>query len=112
MMLHKYRVMRWDRKVTSKPEEGYDIIPEKKTDMLSSGYSRMMYNIIEDDFNKFLNYIPLEEELLDVVYSPRLADIIMRLGREIENFFKEWLDSSYSNKYPKVDLYRTLTPIE
>jgi hypothetical protein len=174
MVLHKYRVMRWDRKPTSKPkealfdgqpmkietdqektlkyavsrvaeklnslpgaskvdyrthqgydddfrpddvislivtfedghEEGYDITPEKKADMLGSGYSRMMYNIIEDDFNKFLSYVPLEEELLDDVYSPRLADIIIRLGREIENFFKAWLDSSYSNMYPNVNLYR------
>jgi hypothetical protein len=87
-------------------EEGYDIIPKKKADMLSSGYSRMMYNIIEDDFNKFLSYIPLEEDLIDEVYSPRLADIIIRLGREIENFFKAWLDSPYSDMYQNVESCR------
>jgi hypothetical protein len=87
-------------------EEGYDIIPERETDMWSSRYSLVMYKIIEDDFNNFMSYIPFEEDLLDQVYSPRLADIINRLGREIENFLKAWLKSHYADTYPNVEQFR------
>lgn len=71
-----------------------------------SGYSSEMYQIIESDFIEFTNYVPLEEGLLDNVYSPRLADIIIRLGCQIEAFFKEWLNCPLADSYPKVDSYR------
>lgn len=73
--------------------------------MFNSGYSIEMYRIIEDDFIDFIRYVPLEESHLKV-YSPKLADIIIRCCNQIETFFKEWLMLPSLDHLDKIEIYR------
>lgn len=62
-------------------------------DMYNSGYSIRMYRILEDDLIDFLNYIPAEYYNYDErkkIYSPVLSDLIIRIGSQIEMFFRNW----------------------
>lgn len=77
-----------------------------KEDMLNTGYSWKIYNVLESDFVNFTNYVPLENDLLDCVYSPRLSQIIIGIGCQIETFFVEWMNCSFSDKYPTIHEYR------
>lgn len=73
--------------------------------MFNSGYSIKMYRIIEDDFIDFISYVPLEENHLNV-YSPKLADIIIRCCNQIETFFKEWLMLPSLERFDPIEQYR------
>jgi hypothetical protein len=74
--------------------------------MFNSGYSIEMYRIIEDDFVDFISYVPLEENHLKV-YSPKLADIIIRCCNQIEAFFKEWLMLPSLDHLEQIEIYRS-----
>lgn len=73
--------------------------------MFNSGYSIEMYRLIETDFIDFISYVPLEENHLNV-YSPKLADIIIRCCNQIETFFKEWLMLPSLNHLDDIEIYR------
>jgi len=49
-------------------------------------FSTKMYNSIEDDFIRFLDYVPLDDQNL-CVYSPKLLNIILNIGPEILSIF-------------------------
>jgi len=78
---------------------------EEDLNMFNSGYSIEMYRIIEDDFIDFISYVPLEENHLNV-YSPKLADIIIRCCNQIETFFKEWLMLPSLDDFDEIEKYR------
>lgn len=48
------------------------------------------YQVIEEDFIKFIKVIPLNDERNMKVCSPILRDLIIRSCVQIEIFFKEW----------------------
>ena len=66
-----------------------------------SGASFDAYAIIEEDFLKILNVIPLESGTLNY-YSPRFGDILLRVGSNVDIFFREWLRTPELNKDPRV----------
>ncbi len=73
--------------------------------MYESGYSLRMFQILEDDVVDFLTYIPLEYYLGDKrkeIFSPRLAELLIRIGSQVDIFFKNWdiVHEVYKNKYP------------
>lgn len=78
---------------------------QENLNIFNSGYSIEMYRIIEDDFIDFIRYVPLEESHLNV-YSPKLADIIIRCCNQIETFFKEWLMLPSLDHLDKIEIYR------
>ena len=82
---------------------------EEDLNMFNSGYSIEMYRIIEDDFIDFISYVPLEENHLNV-YSPKLADIIIRCCNQIETFFKEWLMLPSLDHLEDIVTYRNMGP--
>lgn len=84
---------------------------EENLNMFNSGYSTEMYRIIENDFIDFISYVPLEENNLNV-YSPKLADIIMRCCSQIETFFKEWLMLPSLDHLKRIEIYRSKITIK
>ena len=61
--------------------------------MFKSGYTLMLYGILENDVVDFLTYIPLEYYLGDKrkeIFSPRLAELMIRIGSQIDIFFRNW----------------------
>lgn len=59
--------------------------------MFKSGYTSRLYRILEDDVVDFLTYIPLEYYLGDKrkeIFSPRLAELLIRIGSQIDVFFR------------------------
>jgi hypothetical protein len=73
--------------------------------MFNSGYSLEQYRIIESDFLIFIDYVPLEEDHLNV-HSPRLADIIQRCCTQIDTFFREWIMCSCFDEVDNIESYR------
>ncbi len=62
-------------------------------DMYNSGYSIRMYRILENDLVDFLNYIPAEYYNYDErnkICSPVLSDLMIRIGSQIDIFFRNW----------------------
>jgi len=60
--------------------------------MFKSGYTLMLYGILENDVVDFLTYIPLEYYLGDKrkeIFSPRLAEILTRIGKPSGTLFLE-----------------------
>ncbi len=61
--------------------------------MFKSGYTLMLFKILENDVVDFLTYIPLEYYLGDKrkeIFSPRLAEISTRIGNQVDTFFRNW----------------------
>lgn len=76
-------------------DEGFlnKILELSLEDMYDSGYSIRMYRILEDDFIDFLNYIPAEYYSYNErkkICSPILSDLMIRIGSQIDIFFKNW----------------------
>lgn len=61
--------------------------------MFKSGYTLRLFQILEDDVVDFLTYIPLEYYSADErkkIFSPRLAELLIRIGSQIDIFFRNW----------------------
>ncbi len=58
--------------------------------VFGNGETYEQYQVIEEDFIKFIKIIPLADERNMTVCSPILRDIIIRSCVQIEIFFKEW----------------------
>lgn len=60
----------------------------------NSGHTLMMFNALENDLIEFLKFIPLEyykeSNERELIYSPRLANILMNIGSQIDSFFRYW----------------------
>lgn len=60
----------------------------------TSGHTLMMFNTLENDLIEFLKYIPLEyykeSNERELIYSPKLANILMNIGSQIDSFFRYW----------------------
>ena len=61
-----------------------------KGGMFGTGTSFDTYSMIEEDFLNIVKIIPLEKESLNI-FSPKLSDIILRVGSNIDIFFNEWI---------------------
>jgi len=69
------------------------------------GYSWAAYKAIEEDMLRVAEYIPLETQQYDNVYSFKLADIIMRSCSHIESLLKDVIrnqDLSDHQNQPKI----------
>lgn len=68
--------------------------------------SRKMYDFIKRDFDTCIEYVALDTKHFDV-YSPRLANIILRIGPEILTVFNLILfDQKFSRffeKHPELE---------
>jgi seryl-tRNA synthetase len=77
-------------------------------DILKEGVetSRKMYDFIERDFDTITEYVALDTEHFDV-YSPRIANIILRVGPEIFRVFDLILFNEKIKRYfeenPKLE---------
>lgn len=74
--------------------------------MFKSGYTLRIFRILENDVVDFLTYIPLEYYLDDKkkkIFSPRLAELLIRIGSQVDNFFRHWdiIQSVYKKNHPK-----------
>lgn len=72
--------------------------------MFESGYSVRLYQILENDFVDFLNYIPIDYYLGEKkrqIFSPKLAELLIRIGSQVDIFFRNWdiVHTIYINKY-------------
>ncbi|MCX9009695.1 MAG: hypothetical protein OIN66_01115 [Candidatus Methanoperedens sp.] len=62
--------------------------------MYKSGYSVNIFKILERDVIDFLNYIPIDyyiDSKRKNIYSPRLAELLIRIGSQIDTFFRNWV---------------------
>ncbi|HZY24261.1 MAG TPA: hypothetical protein VFE71_00425 [Bacteroidales bacterium] len=69
------------------------ILKNNLEDMYESGYSLRMFEILEDNLVNFLKYIPAEYCNFDQrkkIYSPVLNDLLIRIGCQIDLFFRNW----------------------
>ena len=61
--------------------------------MFKSGYSVRIFKVLEDDLVDFFNYIPIEyypNEESQNIYSPKLAELLIRIGSQVDIFFRHW----------------------
>lgn len=68
--------------------------------MYKSGYTLNLYKILEDDVINFLNYIPLTYYLngeRKEIFSPKLAELLIRIGSQVDIFFRNWDITHSSN---------------
>lgn len=91
--------------------------------MFNSGQSIEMFKIIENDLIEYLRCVPLKSRFNDIkiklgektecslndihlnVYSPILADLLLRACTQIEIFFKEWVKlEEFDNKEDTVSM--------
>jgi hypothetical protein len=76
-------------------------------DYLEKGYHVDRYYVLEEDFTKFLGFLPLEfyptEDDRTRIRSTYLADLLLRIGSSIDIFFKKYIDS-----YPPVSRFMNL----
>jgi hypothetical protein len=73
--------------------------------MYKSGYTLKLYQIIENDLVNFLHYIPIDYYLDDQwkkIYSPILAELLIRIGSQVDIFFRYW--DAVQSKNPGVPL--------
>lgn len=70
--------------------------------MYKSGYTLRIYQILENDLFTFFNYIPIEYYLGEKrkeIYSPKLSELLLRIGSAVDNFFRNWdIVQSKNNK--------------
>jgi len=62
-------------------------------DIYESGHSIRMFEIIENDLVTFFRYIPPEyydNEDREKIISPVLVDLLIRIGSQIDIFFRNW----------------------
>ncbi len=74
--------------------------------MFKSGYTLMLFQILENDVVDFLTYIPLEYYLGDKrseIYSPRLAELLIRIGSQIDIYFRNWSVVQQNNPTKKTE---------
>jgi len=57
------------------------------------------YHILEEDFVKFIEYIPLElyRTNREAIKSPKLGDLLLRIGSNVDIFFRNWLKDQRSH---------------
>lgn len=61
--------------------------------MYKSGYTLRIYRILENDLVNFLNNISIEYYLGEErkeIYSPKLAELLIRIGSQVDIFFRNW----------------------
>lgn len=61
--------------------------------MYKSGYTLRIYQILENDLVTFLNNISIEYyvgEKRKEIYSPKLAELLIRIGSQVDIFFRNW----------------------
>ncbi len=61
--------------------------------MYESGYSLRMFQILENELVNFFNYIPIDYYSGDKrkdIFSPRLSELLIRIGSQIDIFFRNW----------------------
>ena len=63
------------------------------------------YSSLEEEFVKFLKYVPLEEKHYDV-WSFELSNILLNIGSIIDSFFKNSLYSPTFDGINNIDSYR------
>lgn len=73
--------------------------------MYKSGHTLKLYQILENDLANFLHYIPIDYYLDDQwkkIYSPRLAELLIRIGSQVDIFFRYWdiVHAVYKSKNP------------
>lgn len=70
-------------------------------DYIKEAYIVDDYHSIEEDFIKFIEYIPLflypKEEEMKKIISPKLADLLLRIGSKIDISFKSYLNLENGN---------------
>ncbi len=74
--------------------------------MYKSGYTLRIYQILENDLVTFLNYIPIEYykgEKRKEIYSPKLSELLLRIGSQVDIFFRQWnlVHEVYKKNYHK-----------
>lgn len=59
----------------------------------SNGEHITQYHLLEEDFVKFIEYIPLElyRKNRKAIKSPKLGDLLLRIGSNVDIFFRNWL---------------------
>lgn len=62
--------------------------------MYKSGHTLNIYEDLESSVIEFLRYIPLEyypkDQDRELIYSPKLANILISIGSQIDTFFRNW----------------------
>ena len=61
--------------------------------MYESGYSLKLYQILENDLIDFLNYIPIDYYYgikRKEIFSPKLSEFLIRVGSQVDIFFRNW----------------------
>ena len=61
--------------------------------MYASGYSLRMFQMLENELINYFNYIPLEYYSSDErkkIYSPKLNELLIRIGSQVDIFFRNW----------------------
>lgn len=63
--------------------------------MYKIGHTLMIYGDLESNVIEFLRYIPLEyypkDKDRELIYSPKLANILISIGSQIDTFFRNWI---------------------
>ena len=77
--------------------------------MYKSGYTLRIYRILENDLVNFLNNISIEYYLGEErkkIYSPKLAELLIRIGSQVDIFFRNWdiVHETYKKNNPKKQL--------
>jgi len=83
-----------------------------KNDYIEKGYIVDDYYLIEEDFIKFIGYVPLSynqnEEDRKKIKSPKLADLLLRIGSRIDISFSSYINNP--NKEHNWRDYKKLEP--
>lgn len=61
--------------------------------MHKSGYTLRIYRILENDLVNFLDNISIEYYLGEErkkIYSPKLAELLIRIGSQVDIYFRNW----------------------
>jgi len=77
--------------------------------MFKSGYTLRLYQILEDDLIDFLKYISIDYYQGDnrkEIFSPKLSELLIRIGSQIDIFFRNWDIVQKNNSSKPMDKLR------
>ena len=69
------------------------------------GIAWTSYTTVEDDFIKYLDYVPCTHEHRGV-WSPKLANLLLNIGSLIDSIFRSYLESPTLNSANNIDEIR------